>query len=308
MKRIALCIELAPDQQRRLLTEIGADELVVLTGDHHSEECLAGCEIVFGNPPAKWLDRASSVRWVQLESVGFGEYTSMNWTDLQHRLTLTNLAGFFADPVAETTLAGLLAIARGIDRLVILKSTATWEGDPQRTRLTLLRGTHVVLVGFGSINRRLAELLTPFRCRITAIRRDTPINTLDAALKEADIVVCTAPDTSETRNLFDENRLSLLPTRAIFANLGRGTIVDETALANALTSGKLAGAVLDVTRMAPLPAEHRLWHCPNTLLTQHSGGGTADELERKIDVFVENLARYRRSEPLKNTVDFQRGY
>jgi glyoxylate/hydroxypyruvate reductase A len=308
MTKIALCVELNPAQQERLRRGIGAYELVIRTGDSHQADCLLDCEIVFGNPPADWLKLAEKLRWVQLESVGFGEYTHLDWARLSQSLTLTNLAGFFAQPVAETALAGLLAMTRGIGRLVRLQGSATWEGHPIRTQLRLLQGAKVVMVGFGAINQRLAELLVPFGCHITPIRRNSPIAELDAALIDADILVCTAPDTPETRSLFSAARLARLPARAIFANFGRGSIVDEMALATALQTGRLAGAVLDVTRDEPLPADHPFWTCPNILLTQHSGGGSADERDRKIDHFLDNLSRYRHGEALSGTVDFERGY
>ncbi|UVK46611.1 hypothetical protein BPNPMPFG_002297 [Mesorhizobium sp. AR07] len=91
-------------------------------------------------------------------------------------------------------------------------------------------------------------------------------------------------------------------------NFGRGSILDEGALADALEQGRLGGAVIDVTRDEPLPAGHRFWACPNIILTQHSGGGTTDELDRKIDVFLANLARFRAGTPLEGIVDFSRGY
>ena len=264
--------------------------------------------MAFGNPDAQALTGAGALRWVQLESAGFGEYAELDWECLGNRLTLTNMAGFFADPVAETALAGLLALARGVDDLVRHQARTTWEGDRIRTRLRTLTGSHVVMVGFGAINQRLAALLAPFGCQITPIRRDTPIDTLNRALANADIVVCTAPDTPATRELFDATRLALMPRHAVFANLGRGSIVDEAALAAALNAGRLGGAVLDVTRDEPLPVDHPFWSCPNTILTQHSGGGTADELDRKIDVFLANFARYSRGEPLNGVVDMARGY
>jgi glyoxylate/hydroxypyruvate reductase A len=301
MIRVALCVDLSPAQKARLRAGLGGAELVE-GGD------LSGCDVAFGNPDSDSLIGAETLRWVQLESVGFGEYVDLDWEGLRRRLTLTNLAGFFADPVAETALAGLLALARGIDDLLRLQASNTWEGDPIRTRLRSLTGSHVVMVGFGAINQRLAALLAPFNCRITPIRSDTPLDTMDRALVESDIIVCTAPDSPATRGMFDAARLALLPNHAIFANLGRGSIVDEAALAEALNTGQIGGAVLDVTEDEPLPASHPFWTCPNTILTQHSGGGTADELDRKIDVFLANFARFRDGEPLEGIVDMKRGY
>jgi glyoxylate/hydroxypyruvate reductase A len=301
LTRVALWVDLSAAQTARLRAGLNGAELAGV-GD------LSGCDVAFGNPDADALVSADTLRWVQLESVGFGEYAALDWVTLGHRLTLTNLAGFFADPVAETALAGLLALARGIDDLLHLQATSTWQGDPIRTRLRSLTGCHVVMVGFGAINQRLAALLVPFNCQITPIRSDTSISSLDRALAESDIVVCTAPDTLVTRGLFDAARLALLPNHAVFANLGRGSIVDEVALAAALNTGRIGGAVLDVTEDEPLPADHPFWTCPNTILTQHSGGGTADELDRKIDVFLANFARYRCGEPLEGIVDMSKGY
>lgn len=301
MTRIALCLDLNGDQIARLRSGIGDAELEE-TGD------LDGCEIAFGNPPPEALTEAEALRWVQLESVGFGEYSDLDWSTLGQRLTLTNLAGFFADPVAETALAGLLGLARGVDRLARLQASKTWEGDPIRTRLRLLKGARVVMLGHGAINRRLAELLVPFGCEITALNSSATTADLDALLRTADILVATVPDTPATRGLLSAERLALLPRHAVLANLGRGSLIDEDALADALTEARLAGAVLDVTRDEPLPPDHPFWTCPNILLTQHSGGGTADELDRKIDTFLANLARYQAGQPLQGVVDMTRGY
>jgi phosphoglycerate dehydrogenase-like enzyme len=95
---------------------------------------------------------------------------------------------------------------------------------------------------------------------------------------------------------------------AIFCNFGRGSAVDEPALNAALRSGHLGGAVIDVTREEPLPPGHPFWTCPNLLLTQHSGGGTFDEVERKIDYFLANLAHFHADRTLTGLVDFSRGY
>jgi glyoxylate/hydroxypyruvate reductase A len=300
---IAVCATLSQAQLARL--EGGAGELPVKV---LAEDAACDCEIVFGNPDAAIVSANPKLRWMQLESVGFGEYVGLDWTRPEGRVTVTNLAGFFADPVAETALAGILALYRGIDVLVRFQSEHRWVGDPLRTSLRSLKGAAVVLVGHGAINRRLAELLGPFECSITPVTRGSPASVLDEALARADLVVCTAPDTAETRGMFDAARLAKLPTEAVFCNFGRGSIVDEDALANALDAGRLSGAVIDVTRQEPLFAGHRFWTTPNLILTQHSGGGTADELDRKIDFFLANLSRFRAGAPLEGVVDFSRGY
>lgn len=300
---IAVCATLSQAQLARL--ERGAGDLPVKL---FAEDAACDCEIVFGNPEASIVSANPKLRWMQLESVGFGEYLDLDWTRPAGRVAVTNLAGFFADPVAETALAGILALYRGIDVLVRFQSESRWAGDPLRTRLRSLKGARAVLVGHGAINRRLAELLAPFGCSITPITRSSPASVLDEALSRAELVVCTAPDTAGTRGMFDAERLARLPAGAVFCNFGRGSILDEDALADALDAGRLGGAVIDVTRQEPLPSGHRFWTTPNLILTQHSGGGTADELDRKIDLFLANLARFRAGTPLEGVVDFSRGY
>ncbi len=298
---IFVCLDLTDGQAARLRQVCGADRLHIHGGvadEAVLDPAFTACEVTFGNPPPAWLPQSAALRWVQLESVGFGEYRGLDWPRLGRRITLTNLAGFFAEPVAETALAGILALARGIDRLVRLQAAKDWLGDPLRTDLRTLTGAHVVLFGFGAINRRLAELLKPFDCSIVPFGRDWTAERLDDALSAADIVVSTVPETDATLRVFDGARLSRLKPTALFVNLGRGSVVDEGALAARLEDGPLGGAVIDVTQDEPLPDEHPLWDCPNTILTQHTGGGTADEIDRKIEHFADNLARYRAGAPL----------
>ena len=174
-----------------------------------------------------------------------------------------------------------------------------------RPKLKTLLGAEILSYGYGSINRRVAELLAPFGGRLTAITRDE--DALEAALESADAVMAAVPDTPKTRSVFDRRRLGSLKPGALFVNFGRGSLVDEAALAGELEACRLGGAVIDVTREDPLPADHRFWRCPNLVLTQHTGGGTHDEIDRKITRLLENIERYRGGEPLIGVVDLSRG-
>jgi len=301
LTRISVQVDLSKSQRTRLSASARGCDLVW-------DGTLDGCDVVFGNPEAIEMRDAADLKWVQLESVGFGEYLEMDWDILGQRMTMTNLAGFFADPVAETALAGILALGRGIDRLVRHQSGSEWVGDPIRTNLGLLKNARVIMLGHGSINLRLAELLAPFHCDFTYFDSTASPQTIERGLPLADILVAAVPDTPATRNLMNGYRLGLLPSHAVLVNLGRGSLVDEVALADALQARKLGGAVLDVTSDEPLPGEHPFWTCPNTILTQHSGGGTTDELDRKIEFFLSNLARYQAGQTLTGRVDLTRGY
>lgn len=266
------------------------------------------CEIAFGNPPPNWIETSKKINWIQLGSVGFDEYLPLADSVAAGRVRFSNLAGFFAEPVAESCLAGILALLRGVDRFSILKTRQLWKGEEVRRALRTLGGAKVVLLGYGSINRRLEELIGPFGCAVERFGSGWAEPQLEAALSSADVVACAVPDTPATRRLFDERHLALLPKTAIIANFGRGSLFDEGALCDALAEGRVAGAVIDVTEEEPLPPGHRLWNSPNTLLTQHSGGGSADEIDRKIDIFEANLARYLSGALPADLADFNRGY
>lgn len=308
--KIFVFIELDEAQRRRLQRAAGGGSLRFAANPRSAEidPQFTGCAVAFGNVPAAWLERSAALRWMQLESAGFGEYRALDWQTLGKRITVTNLAGFFSEPVAQSMLAGILAHYRGIDQLARLQPAADWVGEPLRKQLRILGGATVVLFGRGSINRRFAELLAPYRCDIIRFGRDWTQPALDRGLAAADIVVCCVPETDATAGLFDEARIGRIKRGALWVNFGRGSIADERALVAALERRQLGGAVIDVSVREPLPADDPLWRAPNAILTQHSGGGSDDETGRKVEFFAGNLARYRAGEPLLNEVDFERGY
>jgi glyoxylate/hydroxypyruvate reductase A len=303
MTEIAVCFPLTDSQMQRLQAgTLGHTVKVLAPG----EPCDS--PVVFGNPEPGVIAANDSLRWLQLESVGLGEYLGIDWSRPAGPVKVTNLASFFANPAAQSALAGILALYRAIDRLIILQTRAEWQGGAVRPHMRQLAGATVVLFGFGSINRRLAEMLAPFDCTITPLASDWTEEALNHAISSAEIVVSTVPAMPLTEGIFDAARFAAMPTGAIFCNFGRGSVVDEPALEAALRLGHLGGAVIDVTREEPLPPRHPFWTCPNLLLTQHSGGGTFDEVERKIDYFLANLANFHAGRPLTSLVDFSRGY
>ncbi|MGB7270873.1 MAG: NAD(P)-dependent oxidoreductase [Albidovulum sp.] len=303
MTEVSVCVSLTQEQQDRLRHGVGGCKIRFC-------DVAAACDspVVFGNPDVGVVTANRNLRWLQLESVGFGEYAALDWSRPGGTTIVSNLAGFFADPVAETALAGILALYRGIDQLGDLRRRAEWVGDAIRAELRRLTGANVVLFGRGAINARLGQLLAPFGCAVATFGSDWVAADLEAALATADIVVATVPDTPATRGLFDAVRIGRMKPGAVLCNLGRGSLIEEAALAAALQSGHLSGAVIDVTRDEPLPAGHPFWTTPNTILTQHSGGGTCDEVDRKITTFLSNLTRFQAGEPPLGQIDFTKGY
>jgi glyoxylate/hydroxypyruvate reductase A len=309
--KIFVCFSLGEAQLSRLRAAAGGADVMYFPdplGVAAARPAFDDSDIVFGNPPAAWIGLAARTRWIQLESVGFGEYAGLNWGAMMEPPVVTNLAGFFSEAVAESIIAGILAHYRGVTRLRSLQDQGRWVGDPLRTSLATLEGARIVLLGRGGINRRVLELLEPFHCHVTVFGRDLDPAKLDESLANADVVVCAVPHTGETSDFFDRRRIERLKRGALLMNFGRGSLLDENALADALVSGHLGAAVIDVTRDEPLPTAHRFWSIPNLLLTQHTAGGTGDEIDRKIDHFLDNLGRYHRREPLLNPVNFNRGY
>jgi phosphoglycerate dehydrogenase-like enzyme len=306
------------DSQRQHMREVAGEDVVYFADPEvpslQDKEAFLRAEIAFGDCSPEWLPLTHDLRWMQFDSVGFGEYAHLNWDDLGRRLTCTNLRGFFAVPVAETVLAGILTLYRGIDRLVKLSATRSWNKLEVRPQLRCLTEAKVILLGYGATGRKVHSLLGPFGCTVIPVDQSEQapdvkgVNELDRFLPQADIVVAALPDTPETRGLFGEQRFLLLKKGAIFVNVGRGSLVDEAALVNALGSGHLGGAVIDVSREEPIPPDHPLWDAPNTLLTQHTAGGSFDELERKLRFFEQNLARYRRGDGLESVIDWKRGF
>ena len=182
-----------------------------------------------------------------------------------------------------------------------------------------LHGARIGIVGFGGNGRRLAEVLAPFRPRITAtdcFPSDKPVTverllaaeSLDEVLPELDVLILAAPLNSQTRGLFDAERLALLPRGALLVNVARGPLVVEDALVAALESGRLGGAGVDVTEVEPLPVESRLWDQPNVIITPHVGGQAASRIDDMTQLFCQNLTRFFANQPLLNLVDKPLGF
>jgi glyoxylate/hydroxypyruvate reductase A len=196
----------------------------------------------------------------------------------------------------------------------LLKQERRWIGGPLRNEMSLLRKRNVLILGAGDIGKVCAQILRGFECEICFFARTAPEARLrsreevEKYIPQADLVINCLPGTAETKGFFSAAMISLMKPTAVFANVGRGTTVDEAALVSALQQKQIGGAVLDVSREEPLPQDHPLWDCENTILTQHTGGGSREEEEGRLEVFLENLKRFEAGLPLENVVDLSRGY
>ncbi len=302
------------EAEKRHLSENLFDNTLTYAQDipeREQHEHFLKAEVVFGNVPAPWLSDTKKLRWLQLESVGFGEYQTIPVPD---DLQITNLRGMFSPPVAETVMAGILMLYRGLHTLSRYQSERQWVGAELRPALRTLQDARVVIVGGGSIGQAVKDRLLPFGAYVLMMdsyQEGADLRSwsaLDDELPRTDIVISCLPETQETIGQFGADRLAKLKPSALLVNVGRGSLIDEAALVDCLQQKALGGCVLDVTRHEPLPASSPLWELPNVVLTQHTGGGSGDELMNKVNVFLNNWQRFERGEALENVVNLTQGY
>jgi glyoxylate/hydroxypyruvate reductase len=309
-------VELGDEARQRLEAGAGPHELyrageVLSVAD---QAALGNCEVAFGQCPPELLLGATELRWLQLDSVGCDPYLDLDWETLSRRVTVTNLRGFFSVPVAESAIGAALGVLRGLQRLQTLQAERKWASTTVRAEVVTLAAAHVMLVGFGDIGRALYGRLSAFGCNIKTFGTErsgadmSSLTDLDRSLAQVDLLFVALPLTPDTKLIIDADRLERMKPGVVLVNVGRGGLIDEDALLHAVRSGRVAGAVLDVTEREPLPATSPLWSSPRILLTQHTAGGTADEDDRKVKFFLENLGRYERGSALANIVNWSRGY
>ncbi len=277
--------------------------------DETNKDSFLQAEVVFGDVPINWLPQTTALRWLQLESVGFGKYSDV----AQSSQVITNLSGFGKEAVTETAIGGILTLYRRLDELARLQTTKDWQISRIRAESKKLHGSQVIILGAGAISQYCRAVLEALGCEVMMFAKHSPVEiqslqALDNQLPNADIVIGCLPHTPETAGMIDVKRLNRFKNGAILVNVGRGSLIEETPLIEALHSGKLGGAVLDVTAEEPLPTNHPLWQCPNCVLTQHTAGGYDTENLDKTRFFLNNLKRYLSGKTVQNIVDFKRGY
>jgi phosphoglycerate dehydrogenase-like enzyme len=224
--------------------------------------------------------------------------------------------------MAEHTMGLMIALARNFPDSVRYQERAQWaqnEVSSQPGPLTELNGQLLLIVGYGSIGRELARRARAFEMRVWGVTRSgkgdatyaekiLPVAQLEDALPHADYLVLAAPDTHETQHLIGPAQFEKMKRSARLINVGRGSLLDESALMNALETGALSGAALDVTATEPLPPDSPLWKTTNLLITPHTSGVSDRLWQRQTDLLMDLLERWFGERELFNVVDFKRGY
>jgi phosphoglycerate dehydrogenase-like enzyme len=268
------------------------------------------------------LARAPRLMWVHSATAGVERVLTP--MALERGLAITNARGVFSDPIAEYVLMMILAVSRRLPLLLELQGERTWQPLEGREMADVTVG----IVGLGSIGRRVAELALTMGSRVVATRRHgsidggqtedddelmalidvLPADGLPQLMSESDFVVLALPLTPETTDLFDAEMFSHAKPGSWLINIARGALVDDRALIRAVRDGRLGGAVLDAFRQEPLPPDSDLYTTPNIIVTPHTSWSSGRVLDRSIELFCENLERFRRGEPLLNLVDPSAGY
>jgi glyoxylate/hydroxypyruvate reductase len=264
-------------------------------------------------------DLAPNVRWIHASSAGIGQFVvRRDYHKRMPRTIFTTARGVHATPLAEFCLMAILGFSRGLFLMTSLQARKKWE----RFAATDVRERTLVIYGLGSIGRETARLARAFGMRVIGVKRtvegETPeehqVDELvasarfDDVLSRAEFLVLVAPHTNETEGVLGRPRIARLPKGAVVINIGRGALIDEPAMIEALQNGHLGGAALDVFATEPLPTDSPLWTMPNVLVSPHSASTSDRENGRLTELFCRNLRAYLDGRPMENVLDVARMY
>ena len=271
-------------------------------------EQIAAATVVFGWPRPEMMKGAASLKWFQTMWAGTEEYSGF----LPQGALFTSSSGSNSRSVAEHMLTSLLAVCRRLPAYLDSQRSHVWKDEgPMKT---ILGGT-VLVAGAGHVGSDFAKLCQGLGAKTIGLKRTVSgpvegfdqvqaMDQLDALLPQADVVALVLPHSPQTAGLMDARRIALMKDDAVLISAGRGSVLDQEALAAAMRGGKLWGAALDVATPEPLPSESPLWDVPNLLLTPHVAGGMRLEITRRrcVEMAQENLRRYLAGEALVNLV------
>ncbi len=288
------------------------------TNEADLDALIGQCEILYGYIPPEKLRAAESLRWLACASSGVEQYLG-EYLYANPGVILTNSAGAYGITISEHIIMTLLMLLRRMPEYNAVTAAHQWES---LGRIRSIYGSVITVIGTGDIGTAFAQRAKALgAAHIRGVHRSNrvlprcfdesyAVEDLDFALAGADAVIMCVPGTKETENLMTRERLGLLKKTSVLINVGRGSSLDQDALMDALNSGKIAGAALDVTTPEPLPADHPLWNTKNLILTPHVSGNMTLDITCDLDVnlFCDNLTRYCRKQPMKHIVERSVGY
>ena len=299
----------------QIRSAFAAIDLIIPTSLDDALAVMPEIDIIFGGMSREMFKRAERLKWVQTWGAGVD---GMMYPEFVHsEVLLTSAKGTVGVHLSEHAMALLLGLTRGIARAI---RTSDWnERMPIRHASWELIDKTMGIVGLGGTGQHVAVRAHAFGMKIIAVDAELvdvpdcvsacwPMDRFCDLLSASDIVVVCCPLTKETHGLFDRVAFGKMQSHALLINVTRGKIVDEGALLAALENGQIAGAGLDVTPQEPLPDDHPLWRMPNVIVTPHTAGGSPNRQDRTVNLFCENLRRFRKGEDMLSVIDKQKGY
>lgn len=256
------------------------------------------------------------VRWVHSRAAGLDNQLFPEL--IESPVPLTNGRGVFSQSLGEFALAAILYFAKDFRRMVRSQTAGVWEPFD----IVEVSGQTVGIVGYGDIGRAVAARVRPIGMRVLAVKRlGPPLYHVDPLVDQiyaperriemisrCDYLVAAAPLTPETRGLIGEPEFAAMKPDAVVINIGRGPVIDEAAMVQALSENRIKGAALDVFDCEPLPEGHPLYRLENVLLSPHCADHTPDWMDQAMRFFLEQFERFRNGEPLRNVVNKKLGY
>ncbi len=298
------------EEHKKLLEKaLPGVEIAVSNNPKSFQENLANSDIVLAwYFQDNWFKKAPNLKWIVIAAAGT-DYLNLN---LPEHVIFTN-SSFHGEIIAETVLGAMLGFTRGLFWINKHQDELLWPKREYDNIARTLKGSHLVILGFGHIGARIAKLAKSFGVKITGVKRtliEKPaffealdkiitIENLDSILPETDHLVLALPRNESTNTIINRKRLSLLPETAYLYNIGRGNAIDEEALAEFLNQKRIRGAYLDVFQNEPLNKDSPLRKCPNILLTPHSSAVAPNFLNLFIEEFVEKYNKWRSEEKKK---------
>jgi phosphoglycerate dehydrogenase-like enzyme len=259
------------------------------------------------------------LRWIQLPAAGVSHVI---YPELVHsRVVITNARGIRAHAIAEYVIGVAIALSRRLAVAIIAQTRHEWAQDAIESDagVRTLRGRRLAVIGFGAVGSAVGQLAAAFGFSVSAVRRRSQqaipegievydLGRLDDVLRESDVVVLAVPLTPATHMLISDREIAVMKRGAYIINVGRGEILDESALLRGLQSGQIGGAAMDVFAREPLDARSPVWDLPNVIVTPHVAGAIEDYWQLLRELFAENLRRFESGRELLNVVDKSAGY
>jgi len=279
---------------------------------------IVDADAFLGWPEPEAIAAAQRLRWIHVPGMGINN-TMRSPGIAESGIVVTNSPGAHTSPIADHVMFFVLSLAHQGRRLLDDQRARRWNSGSYERQLRDLDGSAMLLIGLGGIGRAVFQRAQSFGMQVSAIDpnpTDVPAGVrevggedrLDALLAETDWLVVTVPVTPGTRNMIDARRIGLLKQGASVIVISRGGIVDEDALAEALSSGHLFGAGLDATEVEPLPDESPLWDLDNVLISPHCSGVTPSNWKQRRQTLEDQVRRFVEGRPLAYICDLERGY